>query len=245
MPTYKMLIEYHGAPFRGWMRQPDLPTVQGRLEAAAAKIDGAPVEVFGAGRTDSGVHATGQVAHMHLQTDRGRKVADAMNFHLRPDPICVLSAEEVNPEFHSRFDAVQRHYRYVVVNRRAHMTLENGLVWRVSSQLDAALMDRAAQRLIGHHDFTTFRDQLCQARSPMRTLDVMTVARYGDRIEFTISARSFLHRMVRSLVGSLVDVGRGKEDEAWIGAILEAKDRTRCGPIAPPDGLFLERVDYP
>ncbi|MCL4152108.1 UNVERIFIED_CONTAM: hypothetical protein GTU68_047822 [Idotea baltica] len=222
-----------------------MPTVQGRLEAAAAKIDGAPVEVFGAGRTDSGVHATGQVAHMHLQTDRGNKVADAMNFHLRPDPICVLSAEEVSPEFHSRFDAVQRHYRYIVMNRRAHLTLENGLAWRVSSKLDAALMDRAAQRLIGHHDFTTFRDQLCQAKSPMRTLDVMNVVRYGDRVEFTISARSFLHRMVRSLVGSLVDVGRGKEPEEWITEILKAKDRTRCGPIAPSDGLFLERVDYP
>lgn len=245
MPRYKLLIEYHGGPYQGWMRLPGKPTVQAVLEEAAAKLDGGPVEIYGAGRTDAGVHATGQVAHMDLRQDRPDKVADAMNFHLRPHPIAVLKAEQVDDAFHARFTAATRHYRYVIVNRRADLAIDRGLAWRVPSKLDAAAMHAAAQLLLGLHDFTTFRDAECQANSPLRTLDRLDVARFGERIEITCSAQSFLHRQVRSMVGSLVEVGRGFQPPGWIGEILAAADRTRCGPVAPADGLFLERVDYP
>jgi tRNA pseudouridine38-40 synthase len=245
MPRYKLLIEYHGGPYQGWMRLPGKPTVQAVLEEAAAKLDGGPVEIYGAGRTDAGVHATGQVAHMDLRQDRPDKVADAMNFHLRPHPIAVLKAEQVGDDFHARFSAATRHYRYVIVNRRADLAIDRGLAWRVPSKLDAAAMHAAAQLLLGLHDFTTFRDAECQANSPLRTLDRLDVARFGERIEITCSAQSFLHRQVRSMVGSLVEVGRGFQPPGWIGEILAAADRTRCGPVAPADGLFLERVDYP
>jgi tRNA pseudouridine38-40 synthase len=245
MPRYKLLLEYHGGPYQGWMKLPGIPTVQGALEEAAAKLDGAPVEVIGAGRTDAGVHAAGQVAHMDLAQDRPDKVADAMNFHLRPHPIAVLKAEIADAAFHARFSAAARHYRYVVINRRADLTLDRGLAWRVPSKLDAAAMHAAAQRLIGKHDFTTFRDTACQAASPLKTLDRIGVARSGDRIEITCSAQSFLHRQVRSMAGSLVEVGRGFQRPEWIGDILAAADRTQCGPVAPAEGLFLDRVDYP
>ncbi|MFN7180072.1 tRNA pseudouridine(38-40) synthase TruA [Hyphomonas sp.] len=245
MPRYKLLIEYHGGPYQGWMRLPGKPTVQGVLEAAAAKLDGHPVEVLGAGRTDAGVHATGQVAHLDLEQDRPAKVADALNAHLRPHPIAVLKAEKVSEDFHARFSATTRHYRYIIINRRADLALERGLAWRVPSKLDAAAMHDAAQLLLGLHDFTTFRDTACQAASPVKTLDRLDVARFGDRIEITCSAQSFLHRQVRSMVGSLVEVGRARHPVSWIGDILKAADRTQCGPIAPADGLYLERVDYP
>lgn len=244
MPRYKLLIEYHGGPYQGWMRLPGKPTVQAVLEEAAAMLDGGPVEVFGAGRTDAGVHATGQVAHMDLRQDRPHKVADAMNFHLRPHPIAVLKAEQVGEDFHARFSATARHYRYVVINRRADLTIERGLAWRVPSKLDAGRMQDAAQALIGTHDFSTFRDAACQAATPVKSLTSFEVARYGERIEFTCSAPSFIHRQVRSMVGSLVEVGRGRYPVSWIGDILAAADRAQCGPVAPADGLFLERVDY-
>jgi len=245
MPRYKLLIEYHGGPYQGWMRLPSIPTVQGALEEAAAKIEGAPVEVIGAGRTDSGVHATGQVAHLDLTLGRPEKIADALNFHLRPHPIAVLKAEPVGDDFHARFSAAARHYRYVVINRRADLALERGLAWRIPSKLDAAAMQAGAQHVLGTHDFSTFRDTGCQAASPVKTLDRLDVARLGDRIEITCTARSFLHRQVRSLVGSLVEVGRGFQPPEWMHEILLAADRTACGPVAPSDGLFLERVDYP
>ncbi|WP_353256273.1 tRNA pseudouridine(38-40) synthase TruA [Hyphomonas sp.] len=245
MPRYKLLIEYHGGPYQGWMRLPGIPTVQGALEEAAAKIEGAPVEVIGAGRTDSGVHATGQVAHLDLTLGRPEKIADALNFHLRPHPIAVLKAEPVGDDFHARFSAAARHYRYVVINRRADLALERGLAWRIPSKLDAAAMQAGAQHVLGTHDFSTFRDTGCQAASPVKTLDRLDVARLGDRIEITCAARSFLHRQVRSLVGSLVEVGRGFQRPEWMHEILLAADRTACGPVAPSDGLFLERVDYP
>jgi len=244
MARYKLLIEYHGGPFQGWMRLPGKPTVQGAIEAAAAKLDGGPVEVYGAGRTDSGVHAMGQVAHLDLAVDRPGKVADALNFHLRPLPIAILSAEKVDEDFHARFSAKARHYRFVIINRRADLTVEKGLAWRISPKLDAGTMHDAAQVLLGVHDFTTFRDVECQAKSPVKTLDKFDVARYGDRIECTLSAQSFLHRQVRSMVGSLVEVGRGKRNARWLTEILEARDRTACGPVSPPDGLFLEKVGY-
>lgn len=244
MVRYRLLIEYHGGPYQGWMRLPGLATVQGALEEAAAKLDGGPVEVYGAGRTDAGVHATGQVAHIDLRQDRPNKVADALNFHLRPHPIAILKAERVDDDFHARFSATGRHYRYVVINRRADLAIERGIAWRVPSKLDAGKMHAAAQAFVGTHDFSTFRDAECQAKSPVKTLWRFDVARYGDRIELTCSAPSFIHRQVRSMVGSLVEVGRGQQPVDWISRILKAADRRECGPVAPADGLFLERVDY-
>jgi tRNA pseudouridine38-40 synthase len=245
MQRYKITVEYDGRPFFGWQRQDGQPTVQQALEDAAAMLDGAPVLVQGAGRTDRGVHATGQVAHFDLQKPRPiRKIADAFNFHLRPQPVAVLAAEEVDPDWSARFNATLRAYRYVIINRRADLTVDKGLAWRVPYKLDAAAMDGAAKALIGQHDFSTFRDAECQARHPVRTLDKIDVARYGDGLEVTVEAKSFLHRQVRSIVGSLVEVGRGARGEDWIAEILEARDRAACGPVAPADGLFLERVAY-
>ena len=245
MQRYKITIEYDGRPYFGWQRQDGQPSVQQALEEAATKLDGAPVLMQGAGRTDRGVHATGQVAHFDLQTPRPiRKIADALNFHLRPAAVAVVKAEEVAPDWSARFAATLRAYRYVIINRRADLTLDRGLAWRVPFQLDASAMDRAAKALIGQHDISTFRDAECQAKHPIRTLDKIDVARYGEGLEVTVEAKSFLHRQVRSIVGSLVEVGRGARPEDWIREILEARDRTACGPVAPPDGLFLERVEY-
>ena len=208
-------------------------------------VDGAPVLMQGAGRTDRGVHATGQVAHFDLQKPRPiRKIADALNFHLRPEPVAVIHAEEVAEDWSARFNATLRAYRYVIINRRADLTIDRGLAWRVPYQLDASAMDRAAKALIGQHDFSTFRDAECQANHAIRTLDKIDVARYAEGIEVTVEAKSFLHRQVRSIVGSLVEVGRGARNEDWIAEILDAKERSACGPVAPPDGLFLERVEY-
>ncbi|MEM1150434.1 MAG: tRNA pseudouridine(38-40) synthase TruA [Pseudomonadota bacterium] len=245
MMRYKLTIEYDGRPFCGWQRQSGQPSVQETLEQAAAALDGRPVTVFGAGRTDTGVHATGQVAHIDLSTPRDADtVADALNFHMRPAPVAVLEAEAVSEDFHARFSATGRHYRYTIINRRADLTVENGLAWRVAQPLDAEAMHAAAQALLGHHDFTTFRDTQCQAESALRTLDAIAVRRRDARIEMTCSARAFLHRQVRSMVGSLVEVGRGKRRPEWIEEILGAADRTACGPVAPPDGLYLTAVDY-
>ena len=245
MQRYKITIEYDGRPFYGWQRQDGQPSVQQALEEAAAKLDGAPVLMQGAGRTDRGVHATGQVAHFDLQKPRPiRKIADALNFHLRPEPVAILHAEEVAEDWNARFNATLRAYRYVIINRRADLTVDKGLAWRVPFPLDAGAMDRAAKALIGQHDFSTFRDAECQAKHPIRTLDKIDVARYGEGLEVTVEAKSFLHRQVRSIVGSLVEVGRGAQNEDWIGEILDARERTACGPVAPSDGLFLERVGY-
>ncbi len=245
MPRYKITVEYDGAPFVGWQRQPDHPSVQETLEIAATKLDGAPVVVQGAGRTDSGVHATGQVAHFDLVNPRPiEKVADALNFHLRPAPVAVLKAEAVADGFHARFDAKRRFYRYRLANRRAHLTVDKGRFWRISPHLDVVAMHQAAQSLVGQHDFSTFRDNLCQAKSPIRTLDRIAVARHQDTIDVTVDALSFLHRQVRSIVGSLVEVGRGAHSVDWICEILEARDRAACGPVAPPDGLYLEEIQY-
>lgn len=245
MQRYKITVEYDGRPYYGWQRQDGQPSVQQALEEAAAMVDGAPVLMQGAGRTDRGVHATGQVAHFDLQKPRPiRKIADALNFHLRPEPVAVIHAEEVAEDWSARFNATLRAYRYVIINRRADLTIDRGLAWRVPYQLDASAMDRAAKALIGQHDFSTFRDAECQARHPIRTLDKIDVARYAEGIEVTVEAKSFLHRQVRSIVGSLVEVGRGARQEDWIAEILDAKERSACGPVAPPDGLFLERVEY-
>ncbi|WP_084418142.1 tRNA pseudouridine(38-40) synthase TruA [Henriciella litoralis] len=241
----RLLVEYDGRPFSGWQRQEGQPTVQASLERAAEALDGQPVTVHGAGRTDAGVHATGQVAHLILQKPRPiRKIADALNHHLRPDPVCVLEAEEVDEDFHARFSATGRAYRYIIMSRRAHLTFERGLLWRVPVPLDVHAMQAAADHLIGEHDFSTFRDAACQAKSPVKTLDTLNVTGFGNRIEVTATARSFLHRQVRSFVGSLVEVGRGMQEPGWMKDILDARDRTVCGPVAPADGLYLEKVEY-
>lgn len=245
MPRYKLTIEYDGSAYAGWQRQENSPSIQSALEAAAAALDEAPVIVTGAGRTDSGVHATGQVAHLDLvKTIRADKVRDAMNAWLRPQPIAVREAVEAAPDFHARFDALARSYLYRIVNRRAELALDRKRAWRIASELDAAAMHEAAQVFTGRHDFTTFRDANCQADTPVKTLSAISVERIGEEIAIRTTARSFLHRQVRSMVGSLVEVGRGREPVSWIGDILDARDRTRCGPVAPAEGLYLTSVSY-
>jgi len=245
MPRYKLTIEYDGSPFAGWQIQAADLTVQGVLTAAIAAFSGERAMVQGAGRTDAGVHARGQVAHVDLAKDWDTDtVRDALNAHLRPHPIAVLSAECVGGDFNARTSAVKRHYLYRIVNRRADLALDLRRAWRVPRRLDAAAMHEAAQRLVGKHDFTTFRSTECQAKSPVKTLDALDVARDGDEVTITTSARSFLHNQVRSMVGSLALVGDGKWSADDLAAALAARDRTACGPVAPPDGLYLMKVDY-
>jgi tRNA pseudouridine38-40 synthase len=245
MPRYKLLIEYDGAPFVGWQLQHNGISVQGVLMAAVSKFCGESVHVQGAGRTDAGVHALGQVAHIDLakpwDTDT---IRDAINAHLRPHPVAVLVAERVADDFDARFSARQRHYVYRIVNRRPDLTLEAGRAWRVPRTLDVAAMHEAAQRLVGRHDFTTFRAAECQAKSPVKTLDRLDAERDGDEVRVHASARSFLHHQVRSMVGSLVQVGEGRWSVDDLARALAARDRDACGPVAPPDGLYLVRVDY-
>ena len=245
MPRFKLTIEYDGGAFAGWQRQEGAPSVQGALEQACEALDGAAVLVTGAGRTDAGVHATGQVAHIDLRKEmRADKVRDALNAHLRPHAIAVLQSEDAAPDFHARFDATGRSYLYRIINRRADLALERGKAWRVPVELDADAMHRAAQALVGRHDFSTFRDSQCQATTPVKTLNEISVVRVGEELAIRTSARSFLHRQVRSIVGSLVEVGRGRESVSWIGEILAAADRTKCGQVSPPDGLYLVGVSY-
>jgi len=243
---YKLTIEYDGGPYSGWQRLPDAPSVQGALEDAVEKLTGTRSDVIGSGRTDAGVHAYAQVAHVDIEKPFDAwKLSEALNAHLRPHPIAVLQAEEAAPEFHARFDAVRRTYVYQIINRRAPLTLDLGRCWRVPQVLDAAAMHVAAQRLIGQHDFTTFRDSQCQAKSPIKTLDVCDVMRTDEEaVAIWCMARSFLHRQVRSIVGTLVEVGLGKMSADDVAEALAAADRARCGPVAPPDGLYLARVDY-
>ncbi|MGH2340520.1 tRNA pseudouridine(38-40) synthase TruA [Segnochrobactraceae bacterium EtOH-i3] len=247
MPRYKLTIEYHGAGLAGWQRQADLPTVQGVLEEAVRRFTGETVDVHGAGRTDAGVHATGQVAHVDLtKVWRGDTVRDALNAHLRPHRVSILAAGPVADDFDARRSAIARHYRYDVLARRPPAATLSGLVWHVARPLDGAAMHAAAQRLLGRHDFSTFRDSQCQAKSPIRTLDRLdVVAGPGEIISVHASARSFLHSQVRSLVGSLKLVGEGKWSADDLADALAAADRRRCGIVAPPDGLYLTAVDYP
>jgi len=245
MPRYKLIVEYDGAPFSGWQIQADQKTVQGTLIAAVEAFSGEKVQLQGAGRTDAGVHARGQVAHVDLAKDWDTDtVRDALNAHLRPHPVAILSAEKASADFNARTSAIKRHYLYRILNRRADLTLDLGHAWRVPRPLDTAAMYAAAQRLVGKHDFTTFRSTECQANSPVKTLDRLDVERHGDEVDVLASARSFLHNQVRSMVGSLVAVGEGKWSADDLQRALDARDRTACGQVAPPDGLYLMRVDY-
>jgi tRNA pseudouridine38-40 synthase len=245
MPRYKLTIEYDGTPFVGWQIQDNGPSVQGALIEAIAAFSGERVAVNGAGRTDAGVHAVGQVAHIDLAKDWETDVVrDAINAHLRPNPIAILAVDIVADNFDARFSAVKRHYFYRIVARRADLALDRHRAWRVPRPLDAMAMHAAAQRLIGLHDFTTFRATECQAKSPMKTLERLDVVALDDETRVFTSARSFLHHQVRSMVGSLAQVGDGKWNADDISRILEARDRTACGPVAPPDGLYLAKVDY-
>ncbi len=245
MPRYKLTIEYDGAPFSGWQIQDSEPSVQGALIAAIAAFAGERAVVHGAGRTDAGVHAFGQVAHVDLAKEWDTDtVRDAINAHLRPQPIAILSAEIVPDGFDARFSALKRHYLYRIANRRADLALDRHRAWRIARPLDAQAMHAAAQHLLGHHDFTTFRAAECQAKSPMKTLDRLDVSRAGEEIDIRAAARSFLHHQVRSMVGSLAQVGQGKWSADDLARALAARDRTACGPVAPAEGLYLVRVDY-
>jgi tRNA pseudouridine38-40 synthase len=245
MPRYKLTVEYDGRPFAGWQIQADQLTVQGLLTAAVEALSGDKTLVQGAGRTDAGVHARAQVAHADLSKEWDTDtIRDALNAHLRPHPIAILAAERAADDFNARTSAIRRHYLYRIINRRADLTLEAGRAWRVPRPLDAAAMHKAAQRLIGKHDFTTFRSTECQAKSPVKTLDILKVERSGEDVYVTSVARSFLHNQVRSMVGSLVPVGEGKWSPDDLAKALEARDRAACGPVAPPDGLYLMKVEY-
>ena len=245
MTTFKIILEYDGTGYHGWQAQKNVTTVLGELREAVEKVFHANVEIQGAGRTDAGVHALGQVAHCDIAKHfvPGR-LRDGLNAHLRPHPIGVLSAEIVPDDFEARFSAKKRHYLYRISNRRANLALDIGHAWRLPRPLDTDAMHVAAQRLIGKHDFTTFRDTECQAKSPEKTLDQLDVTRDGDAVNILTSARSFLHSQVRSMVGSLVWVGEGRWSADDLAAALAARTRTACGPVAPPDGLYLVRVDY-
>jgi tRNA pseudouridine38-40 synthase len=246
MPRYKIIIEYDGGPFSGWQWQDNAPSVQGAIATAVFAFSGEKVAVQGAGRTDAGVHALGQVAHFDLATERDTDtIRDALNAHLRPHPVAILAAEKVAPDFDARRSALRRHYLYRIANRRPDLALERGRAWRVPRPLDVEAMHAAAQRLVGKHDFTTFRSTECQAKSPEKTLDRLDVSRAGEEIHIAAVARSFLHNQVRSMVGSLVLVGEGKWTASDLSRALAACDRAACGPVAPPEGLYLVRVDYP
>jgi tRNA pseudouridine38-40 synthase len=245
MPRYKLLLEYDGTPFVGWQVQDNGPSVQGRLAQAIKDFSGEETLPRGAGRTDAGVHALGQVAHFDLAKDwTTDKVRDALNAQLRPDPIAVLACDIAAGDFDARFSALARHYLYRIVNRRAPLALDRDRAWQVVQRLDAAAMHDAAQLLVGHHDFSTFRSSECQAASPLKTLDRLVVDRDGDAIRIEASARSFLHNQVRSMVGSLKLVGEGKWSAGDLEQALEARDRAACGPVAPASGLYLAKVDY-
>ena len=245
MPRYRVTIEYDGTPFVGWQRQTNGPSVQAAIEAALPKFTGETPEVTAAGRTDAGVHAAGQVIHFDLARDfPARKICDALNWHLQPDPIAALDAAVVADDFHARLSATRREYRYRILLRRARPVLVRDRLWHVGRALDLAAMQAAAAMLVGHHDFSTFRASECQAKSPVKTLDRLDVRQVVDEIHVFAAARSFLHHQVRNLVGTLKLVGDGKWTPEDVAEALAARDRTRGGPTAPPEGLCLMAVGY-
>lgn len=245
MARFKLTLEYDGGSFVGWQRQDNGPSIQATVEQAITAFCGEAVGVFGAGRTDAGVHAAGQVAHCDIRrrTDADT-LRDALNHHLRPNPIAVLAAHQVADDFHARFSATQRHYMYRILNRRAPPALDAGRVWWIARALDATAMAAAAAHVIGHHDFTSFRASECQAKSPEKTIDRLTVDPAGDEIHIAVSARSFLHHQVRNIAGTLQQVGVGRWQPDEMAGIIAARDRTAAGPTAPAAGLTLTRVDY-
>lgn len=252
MPRYKLTIEYKGSDYSGWQRQPDVPSIQQAIETAIHKFSGQNVELTVAGRTDAGVHATGQIAHVDLgeftKPMDNFAIMKAINAHLRPQPISIINVEQTAEDFHARFSATNKLYQYRIINRPAFLTLDHGLAWQIGKSLDIKAMQEGAKHLLGHHDFTTFRDSECQAKSPMKTLDRLDIAERpypgGAEIIIETEAQSFLHHQVRNIVGTLSLVGLGKWNPGGIKTALEAKDRTKGGPTAPADGLYLVRVDY-
>ena len=245
MARWKLTIEYDGRPFNGWQSQKDKSGVQDYVCKAIKDFSKEDVKIFTAGRTDSGVHARGQVSHIDLErkTD-ANEMREALNNHLKPHPIAVIEVLEVSNNFHARFSAIKRHYKYGIINRRAPLTFDKGKYWRVGRKLNIDPMITASKYLIGNHDFTTFRSSHCQSKSPSKTIDEIIIEQLNDTISIRISAKSFLHNQVRSIVGSLKLVGEGKWDQKKIKEILDKKDRTLCGPVAPAEGLSLEKVDY-
>lgn len=245
MPRYKLTLEYDGTPFAGWQRQADVLSVQQVVEDAIEKMSGERVVIQAAGRTDSGVHALGQVVSFDLSKDWDPfRIREALNFHTKPHPVAVIACDAVSDAFEARFSAMARHYEYRILNRRGRPALDDFRVWHCPMVLDVDAMHAAAQSILGKHDFTTFRAAECQAKSPEKTLDRLDVSREGEMIVVRASARSFLHSQVRSMVGSLKLVGEGRWSPRDFRAALDARDRSRCGPLAPPAGLYLTRVDY-
>lgn len=249
MPRYALKIEYHGGPFAGWQRQAGQPSVQEAVETALRALEPEAPGIAAAGRTDAGVHATGQVAHADLSRDwEPFRLGEALNWHLKPAPVAILSATRVPDDFHARFSATERRYLFRLIARRAPLTHDKGLAWQVLNPLDAAAMRAGAAHLIGRHDFTTFRSALCQSASPVKTLDEITIEEValpqGTEFRFRLRARSFLHNQVRSIVGTLERVGAGAWQPDRVKDALEAKDRAACGPVCPPQGLYLAGVSY-
>jgi tRNA pseudouridine38-40 synthase len=249
MPRYALKIEYHGAPFAGWQRQRSQRTVQGAIESALGKLQPGPHTIAAAGRTDAGVHALAQVAHCDMADPWDPfRLSEALNYHLKPDPVAIVACAEASDDWHARFSALQRRYHFRILCRRAPVTLQAGLVWQVKQKLDVPAMQEAAATLIGKHDFTTFRSTICQAESPVKTLDWLSVSRvdtdHGPEVHFDVRARSFLHNQVRSFVGSLERVGTGSWAPEDMRRALEARDRAACGPVCPPQGLYLAGVTY-
>ncbi|ASP23151.1 tRNA pseudouridine synthase A [Antarctobacter heliothermus] len=250
MPRYALLVEYDGRPFAGWQRQADQPSVQGAIEAALARLEPRDHTIAAAGRTDAGVHARGQVAQCDMAKDWDPfRLSEALNHHLKPLPVAIRQAARVDDDWHARFSAVERRYLFRLLMRRAPATLESGQVWRVNHPLDADAMRAGAAHLIGLHDFTTFRSVMCQSKSPVKTLDEITIEQVdglgGPEIHFRLRARSFLHNQVRSIVGTLERVGSGAWEPDRVRTALEARERSACGPVCPPHGLSLMGVGYP
>lgn len=250
MPRYAIKIEYHGAPFVGWQRQAEHPSVQGAIEAALKKLEPRDHTISAAGRTDAGVHATGQVAHCDMEKNWDPfRLSEALNYHLKPQPVAITACAQVDDDWHARFSAVERRYLFRIVTRRAPVTHDDGLVWRVNTALDADAMQQGADYLLGRHDFTTFRSTICQAQSPIKTLDELRIdpvdGPSGPEIRVHVRARSFLHNQVRSFVGTLERVGSGSWAPEQVKIALEAKNRAACGPVSPPQGLYLAQVTYP
>jgi tRNA pseudouridine38-40 synthase len=249
MPRFALQIEYDGRPFSGWQRQVARPSVQGAIEAALSKIQKGEHNIAAAGRTDAGVHATAQVAHVDLSRDWDPfRLSEAVNFHLKPLPVAIVGAAKVADDWHARFSALERRYLFRIIVRRAPLTFAHGQAWRVNYPLDLAAMQAGADQLLGTHDFTTFRSTMCQAKSPIKTLDALRIEEivlpHGSEFRFHVQARSFLHNQVRSFVGSLERVGSGSWAPDDIGVALRAKERSACGPVCPPDGLYLAGVAY-